>query len=86
LKKDLQHEQETVQQLNEITTNLTEKNKRVTQNLKDTNEELQNEFQKNKQLQEDLTILKKNVIKINILLFIYYNFLFIYVIINKLLL
>jgi len=82
LKKDLQHEQETVQQLNEITTNLTEKNKRVTQNLKDTNEELQNEFQKNKQLQEDLTILKKNVIKINILLFIYYNFLFIYVLIN----
>ena len=74
MKKDLQHEQETVQQLNEITTNLTEKNKRVTQNLKDTNEELQNEFQKNKQLQEDLTILKKNVIKINILLFIYYNF------------
>lgn len=82
MKKDLQHEQETVQQLNEITTNLTEKNKRVTQNLKDTNEELQNEFQKNKQLQEDLTILKKNVIKINILLFIYYNFLFIYVLIN----
>eukprot|EP00833_Pecoramyces_ruminatium_P006927 jgi/Orpsp1_1/1180959/evm.model.c7180000075257.1 len=66
LKKDIQHDQETIQQLNEIKTNLTEKNIRVTQNLKDTNEELQNEFKKNKQLQEELTSFKQNDKKLEI--------------------
>jgi len=60
LKKDIQHDQEIIQQLNEIKSNLTEKNIRASQNLKDTNEELQNELKKNKQLQEDLENLKQN--------------------------
>lgn len=60
LKKDVQHSQETIKQLNEIKNTLTEKNIRVTENLKDTNEELQNEFKKNKQLQEDISKLKQN--------------------------